>query len=95
MTATVSTMATRLAEITKQASDPVDGFVTQQVTAEQARVRGYTQQIASFEARMTLREDTLRRQYAALENTLGKLKSQSEWLTSQLATLPTTTTKTS
>lgn len=92
---TLTTMATRIAEVARQASDPVDGFVTAQVTAEQSRLRGYTQQLASFEARMTLREAALRRQYSALENTLGALRSQSQWLTSQLAALPTTKTTTS
>jgi flagellar hook-associated protein 2 len=42
---------------------------------------------------MTMRQQTLQTQYAALETMLGKLKSQSEWLTSQLATLPTSNSK--
>ncbi len=54
-------------------------------------MRDYTQQIAAFEARMSMREDTLKRQYANLETVLGTLKSQSDWLASQLKTLPTTT----
>ncbi|MGG5259650.1 flagellar filament capping protein FliD [Phycicoccus avicenniae] len=88
--ATLTTMATTVADVAKQASDPLDGFVTKQVGTEQDRVRGYTQQITAFEARMTMRETTLKRQYAALETALGTLRSQSDWLTAQLKTLPTT-----
>ncbi len=40
---------------------------------------------------MTLRQQTLQTQYAAMETMLGTLKSQSDWLTGQLASLPTYT----
>ncbi len=87
--ATLTTMASSLADVAASASDPVDGYVTSQITTEKGRIRDYTQQISSFEARMALREETLKRQYATLESTLGRLKSQSDWLAGQLATLTT------
>ncbi|QIM21937.1 flagellar filament capping protein FliD [Phycicoccus sp. HDW14] len=87
---TLTTMASTVADVAKEASDPLDGFVTKQVGTEQDRVRDYTQQITAFEARMTMRESTLKRQYAALETALGTLRSQSDWLTAQLKTLPST-----
>lgn len=86
--ATLTTMTSTIADVAKQASDPLNGYVTQQITTEQGRVRDYTQQIANFETRMTMRQDSLKRQYAALETALGTLKSQGDWLTSQLKTLP-------
>lgn len=88
--ATLTTMAGSIADVADQAADPVDGYLTQQIGDEQGRIRGYTQQITAFEARMTMRETTLKRQYAALESSLGALRSQSDWLTAQLKTLPTT-----
>ncbi|WP_406833078.1 flagellar filament capping protein FliD [Pedococcus sp. KACC 23699] len=86
---TMTAFATRLAGTTKAASDPISGYVTGQITSEQAKVKDYTDQIASFEVRMTLRQQTLQTQYASLETMLGTLKSQSAWLAGQLASLPT------
>ncbi len=82
-------MAQNIADAADQASDPVDGSITTQITSEQNVIRDYTAQIAAFEDRMTLRQQTLQTQYAALETALGSLKSQSDWLASQLASLPT------
>jgi len=92
VTSTMTSMSQQLSDVATQASDPQLGYVTARVTGEQDSIRGFTQQIAAFEDRMTLRQQTLQTQYAALETMLGKLKSQSDWLTSQLATLTTSST---
>jgi flagellar hook-associated protein 2 len=89
VTSTMTSMSTALVDIAAKASDSLTGYVTTRVTAEQDSIRGYTKQITAFEDRMALRQQTLQRQYAALETMLGKLKSQGEWLSGQLATLPT------
>jgi flagellar hook-associated protein 2 len=93
LTSTMTSMSQQLSDVATQASDPHTGFVTTRVTNEQDNIRGTTAQIAAFEERMTLRQQTLTTQYAALETMLGTLKSQSDWLTGQLATLPTTSSK--
>jgi flagellar hook-associated protein 2 len=89
VTSTMTSMSQQLSDVATQASDPHIGYVTTRITGEQDSIRGYTTQIAAFEDRMTLRQQTLTTQYAALETMLGKLKSQSDWLTGQLASLPT------
>jgi flagellar hook-associated protein 2 len=76
--------------VSKNASDPITGSITTRISNEQDSIRDYTKQIADFEDRMTLRQQTLQTQYAALETMLGKLQSQSQWLTGQLASLPST-----
>jgi flagellar hook-associated protein 2 len=38
--------------------------------------------------RLATREQTLRRQYAAMEAALGTLKNQSTWLAGQISGLP-------
>jgi flagellar hook-associated protein 2 len=91
VTATMTSMSQQLSDVATQSSDPHIGYVTTRITGEQDSIRGYTKQIAAFEERMTLRQQTLQTQYAALETMLGKLKSQSDWLTGQLATLPNNT----
>jgi flagellar hook-associated protein 2 len=86
---TMTALARRLSDTADAAADPIDGYVTGQIKLEQDTVKDYTDRIASFESRMTLRQQTLQRQYSALETMLGSLKAQGEWLTGQLAALPT------
>jgi flagellar hook-associated protein 2 len=88
--ATMTSMSQQLADVAKNASDPTRGSITTRITNEQDTIRDYTKQIADFEDRMTLRQQTLQTQYAALETMLGKLQSQSQWLAGQLGSLPTT-----
>lgn len=87
--ATMTGLAQRLSDTAGAASDPRDGYVTGAIDLEQDRIKDYTDQLASFEVRMTLRQQTLQRQYASLETVLGSLQAQSQWLTGQLAALPT------
>ena len=86
---TMTALATRLSDTGRAAADPISGYVTGQIKLEQDKAKDYTDRITSFENRMTLRQQTLQRQYSALETMLGSLKAQSEWLTGQLAALPT------
>jgi len=88
--ATMTSMSQQLADVAKQASDPRSGSITTRISNEQDSIREYTKQIAAFEDRMTLRQQTLQTQYAALETMLGKLQSQSQWLAGQLGSLPST-----
>ncbi len=94
VTASLTAMAQNLADTAKAASDPRDGFITGQIDLENQRITDYTHQIADFEDRMTLRQQTLQRQYTSLETMLGTLQSQSQWLAGQIASLPTTSTST-
>lgn len=93
--ATMTTMAQSLYDQAKQASDPYSGYVTAQITAEQASVKDYTDQITAFEDRMTLKQQSLQTQYAALETALGQMQSQSQWLAGQLSSLMTPSTSSS
>ncbi|HEX8973764.1 flagellar filament capping protein FliD [Oryzihumus sp.] len=89
---TMTTMAQSISDQAKQASDPLDGYITAQITSEQGIAKDYTDQIAAFEDRMTLKQQSLQQQYAALETSLGQLQSQSQWLSGQLGSLMTTST---
>ena len=88
--ATMTSMSQQLADVSKNASDPTTGSITTRISNEQDSIRDYTKQIADFEDRMTLRQQTLQTQYAALETALGTLQSQSQWLAGQLGSLPST-----
>jgi flagellar hook-associated protein 2 len=91
VTSTMTSMSQQLSGVATQASDPTTGSLTTRVTGEQDNIRSFTTQIAAFEDRMTLRQQTLQTQFANLETMLGKLKSQSDWLTGQLGSLSTPT----
>lgn len=87
--ATVNEVAERLAEVGTKASDTDKGSIAQRIKSEQAMVSNYTKQITRFEDRMTLREQSLNAQFKAMESLLGKMQAQGNWLSGQLATLPT------
>jgi flagellar hook-associated protein 2 len=52
-----------------------------------SRVRAFTTQMDSMTRRADTREASLRRQYAALDSTIGKMKSQMSALQSQISSL--------
>lgn len=85
----VTASANKMVEVSKQATNPTDGLLAVRIRGEESFVKDYTKQIAKFEDRMTLRQTTLERQFAALESMLSKLQAQGNWLAGQLQTLPT------
>ncbi len=91
VTATMTSMSQQLADVATEASSPASGYLTTRITDEKDSAAGYVKQITAFEDKMTLRQDALKRQYAALEVMLGNLQTQSQWLAGQLAALPTYT----
>lgn len=82
-------IATKVGEVSKQATSAADGTLTMRIQAEQASVKDYTAQLTKFEDRMTLREATLKQQFGAMETLLSKMQAQGNWLSGQLATLKT------
>ncbi|HYO84923.1 MAG TPA: flagellar filament capping protein FliD [Dermatophilaceae bacterium] len=86
--AALVTTAKNLAEVGKQSTSPTDGLLSVRIQGEQRLVADYTKQISRFEDRMSLRQQGLERQFAALESMLSKLQAQGSWLTGQIASLP-------
>ena len=80
--------AERVTTITKLASNPVDGTVTNAISGRTSTVDRLEDDIASWDVRLARRRETLERQYSALEVALSRLQSQGSWLASQLAGLP-------
>jgi len=85
--ATMTTMAQALYDQSKAAADPVSGYITAQIKSQQDAVTRYTADISDFEDRMTLKQQGLERQFAALETALGQMQSQGQWLSGQLGQL--------
>lgn len=85
----VSGLAQRVADVATSTSDKVDGSLTLQIAGQQTLVSDMGDQIANWDVRLALRRESLQRTYSALEVTLSGLQSQSSWLSSQLASLST------
>ena len=85
--AAVATIAGRVAEAAKQASDPTAGLLSTKIKGQQTQAKDFTEQIADWDDRLEMRRTTLQRTYSALEVALSGMKAQSSWLSSQLGGL--------
>lgn len=65
------------------------GLITSAIKGRESQIASLKTNIASWDSRLSLKQITLERQYTALETALGKAKSQGQWLSGQLANLPT------
>ncbi|WP_159793714.1 flagellar filament capping protein FliD [Puerhibacterium puerhi] len=85
----VSGLAQRVADLTDAASDPYEGTLTRKIQGQQTELDDLADQIADWDRRLEVRREGLQATYSALEVTLSNLQAQSSWLTSQLASLTT------
>ena len=86
-TGAVPGFAARLATVTKGASDSVDGTVTTSINGRNTDIVRMQDSIEDWDARLALRQESLTRQFTALETALSQLNSQSSWLSGQLSSL--------
>ena len=85
--AVVSGLAERLQAVSTNLSDKTTGAITLKIQGQQSYVKNLGDQVINWDTRLEMRRAALEKQYAALEVALGKLGSQSDWLTSQLDAL--------
>ena len=64
-----------------------NGTLAVSSTSRESRISTYDKQITRLEARMTLREGALRRQYSQLDSIMGGLKGQQSWMTNQISSM--------
>lgn len=77
---------TTLEPIVNQAVKPGGAFA-ERISATTAEAASMREQMTKLEERLTLKEERLHSQYAAMETALAKAKSESEWLAGQLSKL--------
>lgn len=82
-------IAARVQDVSTQYSDKYDGMLTARILGQQNEVTTLGDQIARWDIRLEQRQATLQRTYARLETMLSQMQSQSSYLTTQLASLPT------
>ena len=85
--AVFAAVSARVQATTTQYSDKYDGLVTQRITGQQSEVKTLEKQVERMDLRLDMRRATLERTYAAMEVRLSGLQSRSDWLTSQLSAL--------
>lgn len=90
--AALQTIASRVADTAKAATDPVSGSVTGLIKGQQSEVSDLGNQISDWDQRLADRRAALKSVYTNMEVLLGGLQSQSSWLTGQLASLPKSST---
>ena len=61
--------------------------VTSAITGRKSLIDSMTSQIDNWTVRLSAKQEALQKQYATLETSLSKLKSQSTWLSGQIASL--------
>lgn len=76
-------MAGRLEALAKSSKTQIDATVKSRTN----QLPGIDSRIASWDQRLEIREQTLRRQFEAMEKALGQMNSQGQWLSGQLAGL--------
>lgn len=79
----------RLEDAANAASRFGSGYLATAKESRDSQVRSFNRQIDAYTVRLELREAAMRRQYAALEQLMGSLSSQSNWLAGQLGSLST------
>ncbi|MET3962562.1 flagellar hook-associated protein 2 [Marmoricola sp. OAE513] len=79
--------AARVQAVAKGASDSVDGSITTSISGRNTSIRRMQDSIDDWDTRLALRQDTLTKQFTAMESALQQMNAQSSWLTSQLGSL--------
>ncbi|HWJ81084.1 MAG TPA: flagellar filament capping protein FliD [Nocardioides sp.] len=80
----------RVQKVAENASDRFKGYVTTSINGHNAAITRLNEDIADWDDRLALRRTNLEQRYTALETALSQMKSQSSWLSGQLASLPST-----
>lgn len=79
--------AARVETVAKGASDSIDGSITSSINGRNSTIKRMQDSIESWDTRLALRQNTLTKQFTAMETALQQMNSQSSWLTSQLSSL--------
>jgi flagellar hook-associated protein 2 len=80
-------LAANLRTVADGVTNVTTGSVTQVLKTGEATIARLNKEIISWDARLELRQSTLKKQFTGLEVALSKMKSQSSWLSGQLAAL--------
>ncbi|MFZ4515066.1 MAG: flagellar filament capping protein FliD [Acidimicrobiia bacterium] len=80
-------IAARLSLAVASATDLASGSITTAEKGNQTNILRLNRDLAAWDRRLGDRQIRLRLQYASLDTTLGQLRNQSSWISSQLSSL--------
>ncbi|MCW2701553.1 MAG: Flagellar hook-associated protein 2 [Blastococcus sp.] len=86
-TPAVEGIGSRMQAVAKAATDATTGSLTILAKGKDSLAKTFEKQIDDWDIRLAARKATLTRQFTAMETALSSLKSQSSWLSGQLASL--------
>ncbi len=75
----------RLTAVAAAATDRTTGQITSAIDTRRSSIKSLDSQIAEWDNRLAMRRKALERQFAGLEKALGTMRSQSNWLSAQIA----------
>jgi flagellar hook-associated protein 2 len=79
--------AARVQTAAQGASDPISGTITASISGHNSEIKDLQDSIADWDTRLALKQESLQRQFTALETALSQMNSQSNWLSGQLGSL--------
>jgi len=85
--AAVKTAASAFAAKVETVADKQQTNITNAVTSRTTMIKTLNDQISSWDIRLATRQAALQKQFANLETAMGKMQSQSSWLSGQIASL--------
>lgn len=91
--AAVPGVATRLQTLADRASNSTTGTLVGLAKSEDDQAKALQKRIDDWDTRLAARQATLSAQFTAMETALSTLKNQSSWLSSQLSTLTSNSSK--
>lgn len=83
-------LATTLKSVADKATDFTTGTLTTAISGGNDYISSLQTEIDDWTTRLQDKQAALQQQFTAMETALGKLKDQSNWLSGQLASLPST-----
>jgi flagellar hook-associated protein 2 len=83
--------AARVLAMADKASNSTNGTLTSIITGHQSSITTLQNGIDDWDVRLAAKQESLNKQYADLEVSLGKLQDQASWLSGQIASLPGST----
>ncbi len=87
---TTDGLATTLNNVANGATDFTTGTLTTAIQGVNDEITSLNDEISDWNTRLNDKQAALQQQFTAMETALGKLKDQSNWLSGQLASLPST-----
>lgn len=82
-------IAERLAALAKSATNSTTGSITNAIKGLNKTIEDLNTQISSWDTRLAQRQDTLKKQFSALDVAISNYQSMGSWLSGQINNLPT------